>query len=135
MPPDAQALDAQALGPFRLRVDPAQAAAYSRETGGDASSVPLSFPAVWLTDPTLFDPVRDLCAALDVVPVHESQSFFYETPLLSGGRYDLDIAMRREETPPRLIIEATIRALDGAPVGRSETMLRLVPRAGFGDAS
>ncbi|WP_457795585.1 hypothetical protein [Methylocystis sp. S23] len=131
MPIDAP----QSLGPFRLRVDPARAAAYSRETGGDAASVPLSFPAVWLTDPTLFDSVRSLCAALDVVPVHESQSFSYETPLVAGDSYDVNVAMRREETPPRLIVDATIRALDGATVARSETMLRLVPRAGFGAAS
>jgi hypothetical protein len=131
MPIDAP----QSLGPFRLRVDPARAAAYSRETGGDAASVPLSFPAVWLTDPTLFDSVRSLCAALDVVPVHESQSFSYETPLVAGDSYDVNVAMRREETPPRLVIDATIAALDGKAVARSETMLRLVPRAGFGAAS
>lgn len=63
------------LGPFRLRVDPERAAAYSRETGGDGARVPLSFPAVWLTDPTLFDPVRDICEKLAVVPVQESPKF------------------------------------------------------------
>ncbi len=131
MPLDAP----QTLGPFRLRVDPAQAEAYSRETGGDGANVPLSFPAVWLTDPTLFDPVRDLCAALDVVPVHESQSFAYVAPLVAGESYDVSVAMRREETPPRLVIDATIAALDGKAVAKSETMLRLVPRAGFGAAS
>ncbi|QGM96465.1 hypothetical protein [Methylocystis parvus] len=130
MPPDAQS-----LGPFRLRVDPAQAEAYSRETGGDGSSVPLSFPAVWLTDATLFDPVRALCAALDVVPVQESQSFSYETPLVAGESYDVSVAMRREETPPRLVIDAIIATPGGASVATSETMLRLVPRTGFGGAS
>ena len=129
MPPESTT-----LGPFRLRVDPARAQAYSRETGGDGADVPLSFPAVWLTEPTLFDPVRDLCEALGVVPVHESQSFVYETPLVAGERYDVSVAMRREETPPRLVVDATIAALDGAPIARSETMLRLVPRAGFGAA-
>jgi hypothetical protein len=79
--------------------------------------------------------VRDLCAALDVVPVHESQSFSYETPLVAGESYDVSVAMRREETPPRLVIDATIAGLDGKTVARSETMLRLVPRAGFGAAS
>jgi len=130
MPLDAP----QTLGPFRLRVDPAQAEAYARETGGDGKSVPLSFPAVWLTDPTLFDPVRDLCATLDVVPVHESQSFAYVAPIVAGDSYDVSVAMRREETPPRLVIDATIAALDGKAVAKSETMLRLVPRAGFGAA-
>jgi hypothetical protein len=127
--------DAQTLGPFRLRVDPAQAAAYSRETGGDGSCVPLSFPAVWITNRAVFDPVRELCRALEVVPVHESQSFSYETPLAAGATYDVSVLLRREETPPRLIVDATILSVDGVLVGKSETMLRLVPRAGFGATS
>ncbi len=120
------------LGPFRLRVDPSRALAYSREIGGDGGDVPLCYPAVWLTDPALFTAVRELCDALEVVPVHESQSFAYEKPLAAGESYDVSVAMRREETPPRLVVEASIAAADGAPVARSETMLRLVPRAGLG---
>jgi hypothetical protein len=127
MPPDAP----QTLGPFRLSVDPSRAQAYSREVGGDGGDVPLCYPAVWLTDPALFTAVRELCAALEVVPVHESQSFAYERPLSSGQSYDVTVTMRREETPPRLVVEARIAAADGAPVARSETMLRLVPRAGL----
>jgi len=128
MPPEAPTT----LGPFRLRVDPDRAAAYARETGGDGSGVPLSYPAIWLTDPALFGVVKDLCAALDVVPVHESQSFAYETPLVAGDSYDVSVTMRREQTPPRLVLDAAIATADGAPVARIETMLRLVPRAGFG---
>ncbi|MDJ0450153.1 hypothetical protein [Methylocystis sp. JR02] len=131
MQPDAPAI----LGPFRLCVDPERAEAYARETGGDGKSVPLSFPAVWLMEPMLFAPVREMCAALDVVPVHESQSFAYESPLAPGAHYDVSVSLRREATPSRLIIDATIFALDGAKVGKSETMLRLVPRAGLGAAS
>ncbi len=125
--PDAFAI----LGPFRFRVDPERAAAFARETGADGASVPLSYPAIWIADPRLFDPVRDLCAAEGVVPVHESQNFSFEAPLRAGAGYDVTVALRREETPPRLILDATIAA-DGAIVARAETMLRLVPRAGFG---
>lgn len=128
MPPDAQSQ----LGPFRFRVDPERAAAFSREIGGDGAGVPMSYPAVWIADPALFDPVRALCDALDVVPVHESQNFVYESELLPGRDYDVSVTLRREETPPRLIVDACIAAPDGATVARSETMLRLVPRAGFG---
>ena len=39
------------------------------------------------------------------------------------------VSMRREETPPRLVVEALLATLQGAPVGRFETLLRLVPRA------
>jgi hypothetical protein len=129
--PDAPSI----LGPFRFRIDPDRAAAFARETGGDSASVPLSYPAIWIADPQLFDPVRDLCAAEDVVPVHESQSFSFSSPLRAGADYDVTVVLRREETPPRLILDATIASTDGATVARSETMLRLVPRAGFGAAS
>lgn len=117
------------LGPYRLRVDPARAAAYARETGGDDTSVPLAFPAVFLSEPALFTVVRDLCARLDVVPVHEAQSFVYEAPLVAGESYDLSVTMAREETPPRLTLDASIATVAGAPCARIETMLRLVPRA------
>ena len=60
-----------ALGPFRLRVDPARAAAYAHETGGDGASVPLAYPAIWFAEPSLSSVVRDVCAKRDVVPVHE----------------------------------------------------------------
>jgi hypothetical protein len=123
------------LGPFRFSVDAARAAAFAREIGADESRVPLSYPAVWIADEKIFDPVRDLCAAEDVVPVHESQSFAFDAPLHAGADYDVRVTLRREETPPRLILDAQIDDATGAPVAKSETMLRLVPRAGFGAAA
>lgn len=127
MPPEQQST----LGPVRFRVDPERAAAYARETGGDGASVPMSYAAIWISDPTLFDPVRKLCAALDVVPVHESQRFSYEAPLRAGEDYDVTVVLRREQTPPRLVVDAAIAAAGGATIATSETQLRLVPRAGF----
>ena len=125
----------RALGPFRLRVDPARVAAYARETGGDCASVPLAYPAVWLSEPSLFSAVHDLCAELDVVPVHELQSFSYDKPLVAGESYDLSVTMSREEAPPRLIMAAIVATPGGETCARIETLLRLVPRAGFGSAS
>jgi len=124
-----------ALGPFRLRVDPARAAAYARETGGDGANVPLAYPAVWLAEPSLFSVVRDLCEELDVVPVHEAQTFAYDAPLVAGESYDFSVTMSREETPPRLTMVATVATPEGESCARIETILRLVPRAGFGSAS
>lgn len=130
MPPEAKV-----LGPFRFAVDPARAAAFAREIGADAARVPLSYPAVWIADPKIFDPVRDLCASEDVVPVHESQSFSFAAPLQAGAEYDVRVTLRREETPPRLILDSEIIDASGALAAKSETMLRLVPRAGFGAAA
>ncbi len=122
------------LGPFRFRVDPERAAAFSRETGGDGRCVPLAYPSVWITDARFFDAVRALCAAEEVVPVHEGQSFAFEAPLRAGADYDVTVALRREATPPRLILDASVADAEGALVAKSETTLRLVPRAGFGAA-
>jgi hypothetical protein len=119
------------IGPLRLTVDPDRARAYARETGGDGPGVPLGYPAVWLMEPGLAEAVNGICAALDVVPVHESQAFAYEAPLIAGDSYDVTVTLRCEETPPRLIADATIVTTAGAPAARIETMLRLVPRAGF----
>ncbi|TLG78852.1 hypothetical protein [Methylocystis sp. B8] len=124
-----------ALGPFRLRVDPARAAAYARETGGDVETVPLAYPAIWLAEPSLFSVVRDLCDDLDVVPVHESQSFSYDAPLVAGESYDFSVTISREDTPPRLTLVAMVARLDGEPCARVETMMRLVPRAALASVS
>ncbi len=120
-----------AVGPLRLTVDPVRAGAYAREIGADDGRVPLAYPAVWLSEPALSKVVSEVCETLAVVPVHESQAFAYETSLTAGESYDLTVTLRREETPPRLIADAVIATTDGAPVGRIETMLRLVPRDAF----
>ncbi len=119
------------IGPLRLTVDPVRAAAYAREIGADGARVPLAYPAVWLSEPALSKIISDVCETLAVVPVHESQSFAYERSLTAGESYDVTVMLRREETPPRLIADALIAAIDGAQVGKIETMLRLVPRAAF----
>lgn len=119
------------IGPLRLTVDPVRAAAYAREIGADGARVPLAYPAVWLSEPALSKIISDVCETLAVVPVHESQSFAYERSLTAGESYDVTVMLRREETPPRLIADALIAAIDGAQVGKIETMLRLVPRATF----
>ena len=120
-----------ALSSLRVLVDPARAADYARETGLSLSAVeaPLAYPALWLTAPQIHDAVERICAEADCVPVHEQQRFIYETPLRAGLSYDLQVVMRREEAPPRLVIEGRVATLEGAPVARIEAKLRLVSRA------
>ena len=119
------------IGPLRLTVDPARASAYAREIGANDARVPLAYPAVWLSEPALSEIVSDVCERLAVVPVHESQAFAYERALTAGESYDVTVTLRREETPTRLIADAQIVTTAGAPVGKIETMLRLVPRDAF----
>jgi hypothetical protein len=119
------------LAPLRVSVDAASMAAYRRETGfeGAADSAPLSYPALWLTTPQIYDAIQRICAEAESVPVHEQQRFFYEAPLRPGAAYDLHVLLRRDDKPPRLLIEARVEALSGALIGRIETLLRLVPRS------
>ncbi len=127
----------EALGPLRVRVDPARAAEFAREIGFASSSdkAPLSYPAVWLSEPQIRAAIERLCAEADSLPLHESQRFAYDAPLQVGVDYDLLVSIRREENPPRLAIEARLATLDDAPVGRIETLLRLAPRSALlGDA-
>lgn len=119
------------IGPLRLTVDAARARAYAHDIGAKDDRVPLAYPAVWLTEPALSNVVSDVCETLAVVPVHESQAFVYERPLIADESYDVTVTLRREETPPRLIADALIATTSGAPVGKIEAMLRLVPRDAF----
>ena len=117
--------------PMEVAVDAGLAASFARETGvrleGDAA--PIAYPAVWLAQPRLRDRVAQICAEADALPVHESQRFAYAAPLRQGVRYLLAIAARREAEPSRLVLDATLSDLQGAAVGRIETVLRLVSRA------
>jgi hypothetical protein len=128
MQPDAP----RSLPPFRVRVDMARASDFARETDNadELVAVPIAYPAVWLSEPHVYAAIAEACAQADSFPVHESQSFDYEAHLRFDADYDLSVSMSREAAPPRLRIDARISRLDGAPVGRFETLLRLVARQG-----
>lgn len=119
------------LGPYRFLADPAQAAAYARETGGCGQSVPLCYVAAWLSEPAVRNVITEYCVAEGALPMHESQTFVYETPLQAGESYDVTVRFFREITPPRLILDATIATLAGAEAARVETVMRIVPREKF----
>lgn len=119
------------LGPIRVFVDEEHVARYRRETGfADTLEkiVPVAFPAVWLTADEIGGAIRGALEGEDVVPVHESQSFQYLAPLRVGESYDLTISLRREQTPPRLVVNASVSTPDGALRLNAETLLRIVPR-------
>lgn len=123
-----------ALGPFRVSVDKEREAEFRREIGLASRGnevAPVTFPAVWLSSPEIHAIIAHALADEDVVPVHESQNFAYVAPLRVGESYELNVALRRDQTPPRLVVEATVAALDGEPRLRIETMLRIVPRGQF----
>jgi hypothetical protein len=121
----------QALGPFRVTVDPARAAAYADEIGGAPPAdgyAPLCYPAVWFSLPEIRAAIHAACEATNSVPVHESQGFAFVAPLRLGDRFDLTVRLRRDEAPPRLVIDALVSTPEGLPRARIDALLRLVPR-------
>jgi hypothetical protein len=125
---------AAALGPFRVSVDREREAAFRREIGfapNEDGVAPACFPGVWLSMPDVHAIIARELSGEDVVPVHESQNFSYVAPLQVGESYELNVALRREQTPPRLVVEAQVVTLEGKMCVRIETMLRIVARGQF----
>jgi hypothetical protein len=118
------------LGPFRVTVDPARAADYTRETGGAPAEgfAPLCYPAVWFALPEIRAAIVAVCEATNSVPVHESQGFAFVAPLRLGDAFDLTVQLRRDASPARLVIDALVSTPEGLPRARIDAMLRLVPR-------
>ena len=117
------------LGPFEVATDPAEIAAIAAAVGCADGSVPPTFPVVWLSAPALKAALRDAVGP-DFLPVHESQSFDYARPLALGAACRLTAVARRENAPERLVVEASVADLSGAPVLTMRAVLRLVPLAG-----
>jgi hypothetical protein len=137
VPAEAAKVDV-ALGPIRVRVDEEHVARYRRETGFDDAPeeiVPVAFPAVWLMAEEVRSAIAGQLDGENAVPVHESQSFHYYAPLRMGESYDLTFALRREQTPPRLVVEASVSTTDGELRLQAETVLRIVPRPAAMDAA
>jgi hypothetical protein len=134
MSTDAVSTDAAGemrLGPFRVCADEERVLRYRRETGFVDSRekiVPVAFPGVWMTTSAVGDAIRDALAGEDSIAVHESQSFQYAAPLRVGESYDLSVSLRREASPPRLVLNASVTTPAGEPRLRAETLLRIVPR-------
>ena len=114
------------LGPFAVRAEPAEVAAFRTVTGlppGD--TVPATFPMRWLAAPEVRDALLAMAAEPDLVPVHESQMFDYLVPLNAGEDYQMRLDAHRESAPERLVLTGIVTARSGAVHLRIETMLRL----------
>ena len=117
------------LGPFDVATEPNAIAAFAAAIGMPPGEIPATFPIVWLSAADLKAALR-AAAGDDCLPVHESQSFDYARPLIAGASYRLTAAARRETGPERLVVEASVLELSGAPALTMRAVLRLVPLAG-----
>lgn len=118
------------LGPFAVRAEPAEVAAFRAVTGlSPGDTVPATFPMRWLAAPEVRDALLAMAAEPDLVPVHESQMFDYLAPLTVGEHYEMRLDAHRESAPERLVLTGTVTGRSGAIHLRIETMLRLFSTA------
>jgi hypothetical protein len=117
------------LGPFHLRIDPDEVAAFSRALGFPSghSAVPLIYPIRMLTDPNVFSAIK--AAAPDgVALIHQAQSFICHSPLLVNHAYRLELRLERfAGHRPHILIRGTITTLDNRLIQEFTTAL-LVPQ-------
>lgn len=114
------------LGPFVVRAEAAEAAAFSRAAGGKAGRIAFTFPVRWFARPELRAAAARMMGEAAFVPIHELQSFDYRRPLASDIDYLMRVNMRREAEPARLILRAEIATDRDEPCLRMEMILRIV---------
>jgi hypothetical protein len=115
------------VGPITVMANAAEVAAFRRETGGsaDETGVPFTFPVRWFTHPDIRVAGAGMMGAEPWVPIHESQSFDYERPLVVDKAYQMMVELVRELEPSRLILRIDVS--DKEPCLRAEMVLRIVP--------
>ena len=125
--------DAIRLGPFRVRAEKAEIAAFARALSvncGDAErsgGVPFTFPIRWLGSPAVREAIVRSVGEPDGLLVHESQSFDYARPVEADRDYVLVIEVRRDPAlPHRIVIHAAVHDLAGDVVVKLDSVLRAV---------
>jgi|SRR5579863_1537873 len=117
----------RALGPFSVRAAAAEVAVFARETEAPGDRVPVTFPIRWLARPDLQAAAIDMIGDAHWVPIHESQSFDYHAPLALETDYAMDVTMKREEEPSRIVVVAQVGAAGEPPRLDMEMILRIIP--------
>ena len=125
--------DAVRVGPFRVRAERSEIAAFARAlstNGGGADrsgGVSFTFPIRWLGLPAVREAIIQSVGGPGGLLVHESQSFDYARPLEAERDYALDIDIRRDPAPPhRIVIDAAVRDLSGTLIVKFVSVLRAV---------
>ncbi len=114
------------LEPLPVRTEADAVAAFAREIGTQASRVPFTFPIRWLAHPEIRAAAARIMGESGWIPLHESQSFDYRSALVVDADYRMQVEMRREARPPRLVVRSEVAAPDGGLCLTMETILRIV---------
>lgn len=117
------------LGPFHVRIDPDEVAAFSAALGFPSghSAVPLIYPIRMLTDRNVVSAI-EAAVPDNVALIHQAQSFICHSPLLVNHAYRLELRLERVAGHrPHLLISGTITALDNRLMQEFTTTL-VVPQ-------
>jgi hypothetical protein len=125
--------DAIRLGPYRVRAERAEIAAFALAlfasgAGAERSGgVPFTFPIRWLGLPAVREAIIRSAGGPGGFLVHESQSFDYARPVEADRDYALDIEVRRDPAPPhRIVVQAAVHDLAGTLIVKFDGVLRAV---------
>lgn len=116
------------LPPLQVRIEPHDAAAFSRATGRAQHDVrvPLTFPVRWLALPAVHSLIVQSIGS-GFIPIHEAQNFAYERALQIGADYILGVEASRTSAPERLTLRMSIATPRGDICAQLETVLRIIP--------
>jgi hypothetical protein len=119
------------LGPFAVRTDSTTIDEFQCACGGVPlpGRVPVIFPIRWLALPEIRARLAEALRT-DLVPIHESQSFTYDSRLDRDRDYFLTVALTRASEPERLTLRGTVATPEREVCVRLETVLRLVGLGG-----
>jgi hypothetical protein len=118
------------LGPFHVRTDPDEVAAFSAALGFPSghSAVPLIYPIRMLTDRNVVSAI-EAAVPDNVALLHQAQSFTCHSPLVVNHAYRLDLRLERSEGHrPHLLISGTIIAPDNRLMQEFKTTLVILQR-------
>jgi hypothetical protein len=114
------------IGPVRVRATAQEVAAFRAETFAPADeAVPFTFPVRWFARPDIRAAAESLLGSEPSIPLHESQSFDYVSPLAIDTDYQMTVDITREYEPQRIILRAEIGQETISL--RSEMILRIIP--------
>jgi hypothetical protein len=114
------------IGPLTVRATAQEVATFRAETFAPADeAVPFTFPMRWFARPDIRAAAESLLGDEPSIPLHESQSFDYLSPLAIDTDYQMTVDITREYEPQRVILRAEIGR--ETIFLRSEMILRIIP--------
>ncbi len=123
-----------AQGQFACVLRPSDLEAFCLALGAGTGSQPRTFAIRLLSEPPVADALKALVAKSGAALFHEGQSFSIEQPLPVDENITVSFSIRREISPPRLVVDLEASDAQGQRLQSLTATLRLVMPAGLENA-